>query len=102
MRISDWSSDVCSSDLSGLATSAGDILALSGVHNAINVGAALRLHSAWAGGGLPYESSSLSGNFAMTSQELLDYMAEHPARSEERRVGKECGITCRSRWSPNH
>src|SRR3546814_20171227 len=24
------------------------------------------------------------------------------ARSEERRVGKECVITCRSRWSPYH
>src|SRR3546814_15393366 len=24
------------------------------------------------------------------------------ARSEERRVGKECVSTCRSRWSPNH
>ena len=24
------------------------------------------------------------------------------ARSEERRVGKECWITCRSRWSPYH
>src|SRR3546814_11323356 len=60
---------------SGLATSAGDIRALSGVHNAINVGAALRLHSAWAGGGLPYESSSLSGNFPMTCQSLLSYMA---------------------------
>src|SRR3546814_13203587 len=24
------------------------------------------------------------------------------ARSEERRVGKECGRTCRSRWSPDH
>src|SRR3546814_10948656 len=24
------------------------------------------------------------------------------ARSEERRVGKECGSTCRSRWSPDH
>ena len=23
-------------------------------------------------------------------------------RSEERRVGKECWITCRSRWSPYH
>ena len=23
-------------------------------------------------------------------------------RSEERRVGKECAITCRSRWSPYH
>src|SRR3546814_13026735 len=25
-----------------------------------------------------------------------------PARSEERRVGKECVSTCRSRWSPDH
>jgi hypothetical protein len=23
-------------------------------------------------------------------------------RSEERRVGKECGLRCRSRWSPYH
>src|SRR3546814_7198174 len=27
---------------------------------------------------------------------------EHPERSEERRVGKECVSTCRSRWSPYH
>src|SRR3546814_6892748 len=26
----------------------------------------------------------------------------HPPRSEERRVGKECVSTCRSRWSPSH
>src|SRR3546814_8435389 len=26
----------------------------------------------------------------------------HPRRSEERRVGKECVSTCRSRWSPYH
>src|SRR3546814_13626016 len=26
----------------------------------------------------------------------------HTARSEERRVGKECVSTCRSRWSPYH
>src|SRR3546814_14411079 len=26
----------------------------------------------------------------------------HSARSEERRVGKECVSTCRSRWSPYH
>ena len=25
-----------------------------------------------------------------------------PARSEERRVGKECRLLCRSRWSPYH
>src|SRR3546814_14802629 len=28
--------------------------------------------------------------------------SESQARSEERRVGKECGSTCRSRWSPYH
>src|SRR3546814_13177123 len=28
--------------------------------------------------------------------------AEYPRRSEERRVGKECVSTCRSRWSPYH
>src|SRR3546814_12668755 len=26
----------------------------------------------------------------------------HTSRSEERRVGQECGSTCRSRWSPYH
>src|SRR3546814_8481804 len=31
---------------------------------------------------------------------LTDRQAE--ARSEERRVGKECVSTCRSRWSPYH
>src|SRR3546814_15589759 len=29
-------------------------------------------------------------------------MQSDPRRSEERRVGKECVITCRSRWSPYH
>ena len=30
------------------------------------------------------------------------FTAEEYARSEERRVGKECSVTCRSRWSPYH
>src|SRR3546814_18882892 len=29
-------------------------------------------------------------------------IVRNPDRSEERRVGKECVSTCRSRWSPNH
>ena len=29
-------------------------------------------------------------------------VGEHEGRSEERRVGKECRLTCRSRWSPYH
>src|SRR3546814_9798605 len=29
------------------------------------------------------------------------YLSTYPQRSEERRVGKECVSTCRSRWSPD-
>ena len=31
-----------------------------------------------------------------------DWNKTHWFRSEERRVGKECHLTCRSRWSPYH
>src|SRR3546814_19133642 len=37
---------------------------------------------------------SLSGNF------LIQSIEKRYSRSEERRVGKECVSTCRSRWSP--
>src|SRR3546814_17758733 len=33
---------------------------------------------------------------------VLQRLAGRPARSEERRVGKGCVSTCRSRWSPEH
>src|SRR3546814_9217857 len=33
---------------------------------------------------------------------LKDYFQDQVGRSEERRVGKECVSTCRSRWSPYH
>ena len=33
---------------------------------------------------------------------LADWSARPLVRSEERRVGKECGYQCRSRWSPYH
>src|SRR3546814_18192583 len=33
---------------------------------------------------------------------ILDDILDFSRRSEERRVGKECGSTCRSRWSPYH
>src|SRR3546814_9610173 len=32
----------------------------------------------------------------------LQFMVRPTMRSEERRVGKECVSTCRSRWSPYH
>src|SRR3546814_16307700 len=33
---------------------------------------------------------------------FVNVVAYDPDRSEERRVGKECVSTCRSRWSPDH
>src|SRR3546814_19510992 len=38
----------------------------------------------------------------MLSSVQFDYELSFDARSEERRVGKECVSTCRSRWSPYH
>ena len=32
----------------------------------------------------------------------IDVTTEEGQRSEERRVGKECPVLCRSRWSPYH
>src|SRR3546814_4506805 len=88
MRISDWSSDVCSSDLS--------------------LGITFAPNMAWmrhgdAGGyqntpkfGFAY---GLLADFAFTENY---YFATGLLRSEERRVGKECVSTCRSRWSAYH
>src|SRR3546814_2883262 len=74
MRISDWSSDVCSSDL--LRRSAIDS----------------RQRRADAGTDL------LKRRIA----DRVHSAACRKGRSEERRVGKECVSTCRSRWSPYH
>src|SRR3546814_7101564 len=77
MRISDWSSDVCSSDLSSAAHANGGGAAAPTPRMSGDRGAG-------AGGSASSRPS--------TARE----------RSEERRVGKECVSTCRSRWSPYH
>src|SRR3546814_12359733 len=93
MRISDWSSDVCSSDLAGACDP-----------------------------GLPLSREHMGGNTSLFRPEAAENAVEilhgdidlfHAradiddavgelglGRSEERRVGKECVSTCRSRWSP--
>src|SRR3546814_2913435 len=81
MRISDWSSDVCSSDLQQiLERREQDVLEVDGQ----------RQHQVEEGGD--------------RRQFVLETIAvaERQSRSEERRVGKECVSTCRSRWSPYH
>src|SRR3546814_14780400 len=106
MRISDWSSDVCSSDL----LPKGEDSRLKLVADVVPVeGEAER-----PGGFLhPFQMVRQMNNaFIWVEPHRLDQVesdvagpgerALGQARSEERRVGKECVSTCRSRWSPSH
>src|SRR3546814_16167905 len=92
MRISDWSSDVCSSDL---VFNLGALMADQSI--LIHAGAS----------GVGTAAIQMARHLGATvfatagSEEKLKRMRELGAdRSEERRVGKECCSTCRSRWSP--
>src|SRR3546814_18514895 len=126
MRISDWSSDVCSSDLT----------AVKGASHFLRLDIALRLQESHqarlfpairidqgmqsfgqdtgyvfkqaAAGDMRQRTDSPAMN--KRQQRLhIDSGGSHQGidqqnilRSEERRVGKECVSTCRSRWSPYH
>src|SRR3546814_2215633 len=99
-RISDWSSDVCSSDL------AGDLLA---ERVALGEEAARRrlLEEVYipleqAGGDLLLTASAYlegGGSVEGAGRSLFLHPNTVRYRSEERRVGKECVSTCQSRWS---
>src|SRR3546814_12634042 len=51
--------------------------------------------------GVPFEGIWLEASPDLLKQRITA-RANDASRSEERRVGKECGSTCRSRWSPYH
>src|SRR3546814_13159958 len=97
MRISDWSSDVCSSDLHGtFDRRLSEIYADAGIDTGDAVDQ-LDVHGSL---------DSLVEDIPATA-DLLESQDDAPIirlinRSEERRVGKECVRTCRSRWSPYH
>src|SRR3546814_19799994 len=133
MRISDWSSDVCSSDLlayfafrhglplsmrSALYPLIGkriygpightvDIVAILGTM--FGLATSLGLSVMQINTGLNYLWPSIPINntvqviaiAAITGLALFSVVAGL-ARSEERRVGKECVSQCRSRWVPSH
>src|SRR3546814_12792544 len=93
MRISDWSSDVCSSDLDEDTAD---------------------FHAAMKAACDPHDPTHYP-RFRQWADEYFyiphrqvhrgvgDIFYDHlEGRSEERRVGKECVSTCRSRWSPCH
>src|SRR3546814_1614923 len=89
MRISDWSSDVCSSDLD---------LPHPVLHRRIGMptdGGALAPRPC---GSRVAGADGQTRRFACGTAGCLGEIG--PMRSEERRVGKECVSTCRSRWSP--
>src|SRR3546814_15386613 len=103
MRISDWSSDVCSSDLG--ARDAAD--------RGLRRGCEAREDEAGKG------VAEIGGRTDAGRDELVAILDQDGCRdladafglflrghddirSEERRVGKECVSTCRSRWSPYH
>src|SRR3546814_10248663 len=102
MRISDWSSDVCSSDLVA-AHSHGDTasrLAVEAGVDSIEHGSFLSEDT--------LKRMKAKGVFLVPTFMALDWVKKNAdayppniaekARSEERRVGKECVSTCRSRW----
>src|SRR3546814_2717249 len=92
MRISDWSSDVCSSDLNTGAVRFKASVRCNSASVVFNVG-----HLDHAGVVHQMQHAPLGRQFA---RGLAG--GGRIARSEERRVGKECVSTCRSRWSPYH
>src|SRR3546814_14021658 len=132
MRISDWSSDVCSSDLQDSTVIDEDV---SGgpapahkepetrddaISKALDEAEAKTKEPAANGDaeeseeGEPVKPAKADkadkdakdeteGDEGEQDEEG-DEQAAQPkdARSEERRVGKECVSTCSSRWSPNH
>src|SRR3546814_16875020 len=106
MRISDWSSDVCSSDLlllQAIAAHQTGVVA-AGKHQAI-VRAQQEGHRHTAQGAVADNQSLLQGRgrgagLAAARELPAQQLPCVTVRSEERRVGKECVSTCRSRWSP--
>src|SRR3546814_7939862 len=112
MRIRDWSSDVCSSDLLR-----DDLAVLLAPHDRDDVDErfarhdhARRVHAPLAlevletdggvedrlGLGIRLDEGAELGRLLVARVLAVEH------RSEERRVGKECVSTCRSRWSPYH
>src|SRR3546814_12596173 len=121
-RISDWSSDVCSSDLFDAAVRGnkerhGRLFGRAAGRASEDFAIlpimtdTARIIALW-----PRWTSSVGGMQrlqilvrtqcrrcgALMRADLDELVARYGGRSEERRVGKECVSKCRSRWSPYH
>src|SRR3546814_16469823 len=98
MRISDWSSDVCSSDLAKPRAHVGWELA---IHEGLQAGTDTSAHAA------PLASTAMAATPANCRRTPAGRKKNRKndmrtPRTEKRRVRKECVSTCRSQWSPYH
>src|SRR3546814_16728559 len=98
MRISDWSSDVCSSDLyyQGVEEVAGMRAVWAAQRGKVDDVVFQEVTDLLA---VQYEEAKLWRDACVLYFQQFSGM---PIRSEERRVGKECVSTCSSRWSTYH
>src|SRR3546814_17590665 len=93
MRISDWSSDVCSSDLAdAVQPRKHHVLGADHQRHEVVAEAADDRHH----GDREQHPRSVD------REDRVVILTGGEERSEERRVGKECVSTCRSRWTPDH
>src|SRR3546814_20328287 len=127
MRISDWSSDVCSSDLYAIPLGQANIVRSGADVSVLAYGTMVHVALAAAESTgvdaevidlrslVPLDLGTITRSVHKTGrcvvvheatrtcgfgEELAALVQEH--RSEERRVGKECVSTCRSGWEPLH
>src|SRR3546814_13389124 len=102
MRISDWSSDVCSSDLAVVGGEVDDEVAAIARRHGKDVGAGLADQNIVARAAVQRLGAAAAGDNVVeaVADGLATAAGHRQVRSEERRVGKECVSTCRSRWSP--
>src|SRR3546814_17180068 len=109
MRISDWSSDVCSSDLCQIAPIVARASVGGKAQREPNLGGTADADTGVVVHGLRDGSVEAAREVGARDMSAGTGVGQEKGRvsgtvfrSEERRVGKECVSTCRSRWSPDH
>src|SRR3546814_14367885 len=105
MRISDWCSDVCSSDLYGLdIATAGALASIYIIPASVFRHYGGKLSDRYGARAVMYVVIGISVlcifMLAYPPPTYIIDSARGPIRSEVRRVGKECFSTCSYRWAP--
>src|SRR3546814_14730657 len=111
MRMRDWSSYVCSSDLGATRYRLEEKVGSGSWAEIQSSGAISKALSGKTDGTYSYRvracsdaNTSTCGEYSVVDSIIVEIPPDAPPliRSEERRVGKECVSTCRSRWCPLH